>query len=332
MVKEECVEPDTAALTAPTDWGAVATFRRAEAPKRRWNDRTALATGAVIVIGSLLGGVPIIGIAIASVRDGFAAESLIIPLCILAAAAVVVGIVRVIAWRVWARRWRLTRFASDNGMTYEEAADEVEYPGSVFRIGGARESSFRSLDGPHTEFGEFAWVAMRGESRSVHRVGFAAFRLERPLPHMILDATANNGFLASLVYMFKLDRRQVVPLHPAAAEHFTLYAPVGYDRDARAVFTPELTATLVEVASGLDIEVIDDWLFVFSTTPFDVLDPETWTSLYRVKDVVAEGIREAAGRYRGSLEADPARASPRLEPPVREGSGRRLRGRLTWRW
>ena len=255
---------------------------------------------------------------------------------------------RLAAWFTWARRVRRTRFAEANGYVYDEPADDVggRYPGTAFSVGSSRsrDESFRTVDPPFVEFGRYQWTVGSGKSRRTYRIGFAAMRIERPLPHMVLDARGNNGIFGAGIIPFSFDRDQVLSLEGDFDRFFTLYCPADYERDALYVFTPDVMALLIDEAALLDVEIVDDWVFLYSTTPFDLDDPSTWRRLHRIDDTLVAKLRRVAGRYRDDRVAGQdavvletlSPSSPTSQPsPARRRyvvgqEGRRLRRSPPW--
>jgi hypothetical protein len=293
-------EPDTRALAWTPSRAEVAEFRRRESSSRRWNDLTGLAIGAIVVVAVLVGGVPLISTVLLAIDSGLDLGALLFPLVVFGAAALAVLLARQVGWASWSRRLKLYRFAEDNGLRYDEPADDVGYPGAAFHVGSSRSRDlcFRTVDGPTAEFGTYRWTVGSGKSRRTYSIGYAAVRLERPLPHLVLDARGNNGFFGVGIIPFAFDRDQVLSLEGDFDRYFTLYCPSHYERDALYVFTPDIMALLIDESSWLDVEIVDDWMFFYATRPFDVEDAATWRRLFRLHDVLVGRIRRTADRYR----------------------------------
>lgn len=351
-------EPDTRALEWTPTRAEVAEFRRRESSSRRWNDMTGLAIGAIIVIAVFVGGVPFIGTLLLAVDGGFDVGSLVLPLAVAGGATLAVLLARQVAWGSWSRRLQLVRFAEENGLRYDEPDDDVGYPGTAFHVGSSRSrvASFRSVDGPTVEFGSYRWTVGSGKSRRTYSIGYAAMRLERPLPHIVLDARGNNGFFGTGIIPFAFDRDQVLSLEGDFDRYFTLYCPSRYERDALYVFTPDVMALLIDESSWLDVEIVDDWVFFYATRPFEFTDPVTWRRLFRLHGSLVEKLHRTAARYRDDRvpgqdseydwSAEPSAAavsspgssepvSPQPAPPVARRfvvapDGRRLRPGIPW--
>ena len=83
-----------------------------------------------------------------------------------------------------------------------------------------------------------------------------------PLPHIVLDSTGNNSvFGSNLPVTFDAD--QLLGLEGDFDRHFSLYCPADYERDALYLFTPDIMARFIDNAAVLDVEIVDDWLFLY---------------------------------------------------------------------
>ena len=78
------------------------------------------------------------------------------------------------------------------------------------------------------------------------------------------------------------DRDQKLSLEGDFDRYFSLYCPQGYERDALYLFTPDIMARFIDNAAALDVEIVDDWLFLYGKREFSGLDPATWAWLFSV--------------------------------------------------
>ena len=235
--------------------------------------------------------------------------SVLVPVGVL---ALVAGIA-VAAWRGWAgseatweKRLRLREFASARGGLYTGHVDAPLYPGMIFDIGTDRRAydSVRASSGRALDVSNYRYTVRRNKSSTVYRWGFVALKLDRRLPHMVLDATSNNLLFGSnLPRGFSKDSS--LSLEGDFDRYFTLYCPPEYGRDALYVFTPDLMALLIDESSAFDVEIVDDWMFVYSTTPFELLDPAVWQRLDRIVDTVGSKTLRQTERYADERVADP---------------------------
>src|ERR1044071_8257923 len=112
------------------------------------------------------------------------------------------------------------------------------------------------------EFGNYQYTVQSGKNSTTYRWGYVAVKLDVPLPNIVLDALGNNGFGSNLPASFQ--RAQRLSLEGDLDQHFTLYCPEGYEQDALYLFTPDIMARFIDHAAELDVEIVDDWMFLYA--------------------------------------------------------------------
>ncbi len=199
-------------------------------------------------------------------------------------------------WETWLR---LTRFAAANQMLFSASQPSPSYPGAIFNLGDSRKAlnHLVSATDRFLDIGNYQYMTGSGKSRSTHNWGFMALNLDRKLPNMVLDSKANNGMFGTTNLPATFAKNQVLSLEGDFNEHFTLYCPKEYERDALYVFTPDLMALLIDEAAPFDVEIVDDWMFVYSSTPFRSLDPAVYARLFRIVDTVGAKALAQTDRY-----------------------------------
>ena len=204
----------------------------------------------------------------------------------------------------WESMYRLHEFAEDNGLQYFPAparaasADEERYPGQLFQPGRRVYNRLRSTTGRFMEIGSVRW-ANGGSAKGTWYInrGYVAVQLDRHLPRMVLDAEANSGAHNAVLVG---GSGTVVRLEGDFNEHFTLRVPIGYERDALYVLTPDLMALLIDETSAFDVELVDDWMFLYSPQPFVAADPVLYERLFRILSTVGVKAVTQTSRYRDS--------------------------------
>lgn len=227
------------------------------------------------------------------------------------------------------RHYRLWWFAQENGMQYLPGPYRATHLTPWAGRGVLTQS--RVLRPHSPRFIEIANCELRtGTGRgSTSMGGYVAVRLSTRLPHILLDAVGNDSPLSELTPVPA--RSQRLSLEGDFDRHFALYCPAGYERDALYLFTPDVMARLVDAVHGLDVEIIDDWLFF--VTPRDVvtLDPATWEwitgAVSALTDKIAQWERWRDGRFEQGSEGPHADLLPHAAAPQTVAApGRRLRG------
>ncbi len=225
--------------------------------------------------------------------------------------------------RRWENWYRLSEFARRNGLIYSPASPGPSYAGAIFGLGTDRRSldHFRSADGRFLDFGNYRYTTGSGKQRTVHNWGFLALHLDRRLPHMLLDSKANNGLFGVSNLPISFDKEQVLSLEGDFDRYFTLYCPRQYERDALYVFTPDLMALLIDEAAPFDVEIVDDFMFVYSRTPFRPLEPGVYQRLLRIVDTIGAKTLSQTDRYRDERVGD-------FQANIVAQPGRRLKRRI----
>ena len=315
--QNEPVSIDYSPLFAPISREQVAQFKReSRAVGAPWA-RTASAVnlliavigGAVVILMATVFG-PLVASAISMAGSGGGASVvfLLAPLALLAIGGFAAyRYVSGVSGR-WASLLRRTRFASANGLRYHPGMDDPAYPGLIFSHGASRrtEDNYLGASGREFDVGNYRYTTGSGKNRTTHTWGYLALRLERKLPHMVLDARSNNSILgaSSLPTSFRRDQR--LSLEGDFDKYFTLYCPRQYERDALYVFTPDLMALLIDESESFDVEIVDDWMFVYSVDPFALDDAKTVNRLFQIIDTVGAKTLRQTDRYADERIGDAA--------------------------
>ncbi|MGB4135876.1 MAG: hypothetical protein WA971_04895 [Microbacterium sp.] len=176
--------------------------------------------------------------------------------------------------------YRIAHFATANGMSWRGRIDAPPLPGMIFQQGSGRMATdaVRGTAPRFVEFGNYQYTTGSGKNQTTHRWGYVAVKLDVPLPNIVLDALGNNTLGSNLPASFS--KRQRLSLEGDFDRYFTLYCPEGYERDALYLFTPDVMARFIDHAAQLDVEIVDDWLFLYMQRPASTLDPQTWAWLF----------------------------------------------------
>lgn len=272
---------DSRPLTDPVDAAAVRAFA-SELRSRQAGVSASAVIGIVIAVIVAVVMIPVlvsVVLTLASFGDSPAAAA--IPLVLIVLLLVAVGVMTWMAVRnAQATRYRLHLFAQANGMSYEPKVEDPPLPGMIFSLGRSRQSTdlIRGTRPRFVEFGNYQYTVQSGKNSTTYRWGYVAVKLDVPLPNIVLDAKGNNGFGTNLPASFQ--KAQRLSLEGDFDQHFTLYCPTGYERDALYLFTPDIMARFIDNAAQLDVEIVDDWLFLYTQRKVSTLDPATWAWLF----------------------------------------------------
>jgi len=341
---------DTTALTQPIDRAKVRAFSKALREKGMLQSRAfTIIVFAFVGLAALFIVVPTFVSFMAIAFTGSSGSVFgLLPFAIM---LVVAGL---IAWAVIrgvggaaARRYRLSLFASANGMTWHPGYSNPRLPGMIFDLGRNQElhDVMRRTKPRTLEVANYTYETGSGKNKQTHRWGYVALRLDTPLPHIVLDAVGNNGLFGGSNLPITFGRDQRLSLEGDFDQHFALYCPEGYERDALYLFTPDVMARFVDNAAALDVEIVDDWLFLYAKRDLATLDPATWEWLFAtvaaIDDKLAQWARwrddrltrATTGAVASGIPGATVQGAPLLTPPpagvAREG--RRLkRGIPVW--
>jgi hypothetical protein len=210
------------------------------------------------------------------------------------------------------RHYRLTRFAAENGMTYRPGpASGAHITPWLERGRLVLTRIVRPVSRRPVVYANYELKTGTTGNQNTQFGGLCAIRLSTHLPHILLQARTGRALTAAMVPA----RAQRLSLEGEFDEHFTLYCPAEYERDALYIFTPDVMARLIDRVNGFDVEIIDDWLFFVTSRDLVTLDPTVWDGLLSATMAVGDKI-ERWERWRdGRLAAAPSEAAaPRAVP------------------
>ena len=310
-----------AALTQPITSAQVRAFRASIKAQQRADPtiKTGLGTAtsilSIVFLVFFFGifAVIFIGVFTSLALDGSSGGSgswlFLVFLGVFIAIAILVIVRRFGSGGSWAKWMRLSQFAEANGLQFRSRSANPNYSGMIFHLGDSRAAlnHLNSSSGRYFDLGSFQYSTGSGKSRSTHNWGFLALHLDRKLPNMVLDSKENNTLFGSdLPITFKRD--QILSLEGDFDKHFTLYCPKEYEQDALYVFTPDLMALLIDDAGSFDVEIVDDWMFIYSPHAFAPLDVQNYARLFTIVQTVGSKTVSQTANYHddriGSATAD----------------------------
>ncbi|GAB2467155.1 hypothetical protein HD599_000365 [Conyzicola lurida] len=236
-----------------------------------------------------------IGISVDVQHDG-SADAADIGALVAAVAVLAVWLVGTFWLHRWAARppspkvqmggWRQDLTALANG--YEPQPREAAGFTSLITSGAGRPRAYPRFASSGIEFGNLIDPGSR--SADWH---YLAVTLPAPLPHLVLEATANGSDLPAGV-----DRSQRLTFAGEFDRAFRVYAPAEYEADALYFLTPDVMAALVDDAAGFNVEIVDDTLVFFTSEPADFGSAATWERVAAILGNAAARIVDSATRYR----------------------------------
>jgi hypothetical protein len=222
---------------------------------------------------------------------------------------VVVGCVQLIRRDIrlrtpWANDYRSTLFARANGLIYRRAPGDLQFAGSIFRLGesGVVTELMVVKSGREVFLGNYRRRGSALTELARWRWGFLMVELDGAYPQMVLEARTNVRALRPRVRS-TLPRNQVVALAGDYAPFFTLHAPAAFAADAARIFSQELLGLLANRGLVFDIEILGNLLFVYSHTPLDLTSPQLHQRLARIAHVIARDTATPTDAAAGSRMA-----------------------------
>jgi hypothetical protein len=199
------------------------------------------------------------------------------------------------------------RFATAYGFSYIPEIANPDNQGFIFTVQNVKDrvilNSITDASGSQFEIGTFQYVQGSGKNQVERKIGFMRIQLDRNLPHMVLDTTADDtkffGIRQSNLGM-SFTKDQAMRLEGNFNDYFTLYAPKEYETDASYVFTPDLMARLIDNAGSFNAEIVDSSLYIYSTNDIPLDQPETYEKLFGIYNTVGLKALKQTGNYRDS--------------------------------
>ncbi len=221
----------------------------------------------------------------------------------------------------WRRRYRLDRFAADNGLSYVPEAVGLRRSGVIFTAGGSPRGYdiLSSGGGSDFEVGNFEYAGDWRSERALRRFGYFRLRLPGPLPHIVLEARRNRRWFGRSNLPWRFTSSQALSLEGDFDRYFRLHVPNGSEQDALYLFTPDLMVLFMDRAADFDVEIVDDWMYVYSRKPFRLTNQRTYERLFAVLDTVGRRTLERSARYTRHQPPSRYRVPSRLLRSIRIG-------------
>ncbi|HEY1106904.1 MAG TPA: hypothetical protein VGE78_12220 [Agromyces sp.] len=247
--------------------------------------------------------------------------------------------------RVGEARYRVSRFAAANGLEFVPRIVDPASPGMIFGIGTDRVASevVRPAGPRPVEVGNYRYVVKSTKTHETFSWSYLEITLERPLPHIVLDAQRNNSKVLGSNLPTPLATGQRLSLEGDFDRYFALYCPEGYEADALYLFTPDIMARFIDTIAEFDLEIVDDRLYLYSNgaRPLSSTDQAMWEWVFATIDVLNakldrwerwrdERLAEPGGAASASASTASSAAAVAV-PAIPRGvapQGRRLKGRI----
>jgi hypothetical protein len=201
---------------------------------------------------------------------------------------------------------RVLAFARANGLEFSPESTARDFhgviwdEGTTYRLEHLQPAEIKGArpDGP-----DYGTVGRADRNGAIHSTGtgYLAVRLDRTLPHIVLQRRRGAILYAG-------DGPEL-ELEGDFGEHFALHVPAGYERDALYVLTPDVMRVLIDEAADQRVEIVDEHLFVFGER-VDVTDPETHARMHRIHTAISAQVIPQADGYRDERSPRRDRIAP----------------------
>lgn len=196
----------------------------------------------------------------------------------------------------WKRSLQLNNFARVNGLSYKIQTPNPRSPAAIFSEGSHRRS-YDIVGNRSLEIGNYQYGGTWYREPALRRFGYVRIQLPRVMPNMVLEARANRRLFGRSNLPWTYKGRQMLSLEGDFDRYFTLYAPREYERDALYLFTPDLMVLFIDFAAPLDVEIINDGLFMYSPRPFAMTNRATYEMILAVLHTVGLRTAKRSARY-----------------------------------
>lgn len=242
----------------------------------------------------------------------------------------------------------LKEFCADNGFDYRSFSFD-QRPGMIFP--SAEQKDMVSVAGPpYVEFGN---CHSRGQNMP-YMFGYIAVRHDLDLPHIVLDARANDatpprgsGIYAKKRSYSSLDadfrgsdsttpmmwvRAQVEPLDLGqhVDERMRVFGEKGREPEARSFLSGTTLQYFLDMAEHFDVEVVDGWTLLYAyVTEVTGLEADRWAWAFSVASRLLDQVERWTSSHallpgappRDKIERPSFYTSKTFPPPAEIASG-----------
>jgi hypothetical protein len=199
-------------------------------------------------------------------------------------------------------------------------------PGMIFGKGRSQKVTGGYRIDDNIELANYTYVTGYGRSSTTHYYTYVQIPLKRHMPHMVLDSTSNNFLKTFSNLPMTISQSQVLSLEGNFDKYFTLYAPKKYERDALYVFTPDVMEKLISECRNYDVEIVDDFIYLYKKNYVDLMKETEIRSLLGVIDVINSELQRQTYRYRDDRVAQAEQGVETIAVNEVSAQGRRLKG------
>lgn len=194
----------------------------------------------------------------------------------------------------------LSKFCTANNFKLIREVKNPKRHGVVFGIGKNQTINNMiqgSWAGRSFELFNHTYVTGAGRNNQVVYMGVLIVKLSKNLPHVLFDSKNNNELGISSLDGAIPKASQKITLEGDFNKYYDVYVPKEYARDVLYFLTPELMALLIQEASSLDIEVVDDELYVYKSPNYFINDRQEMEKIFNLIETIGGEFSENTRNY-----------------------------------
>lgn len=147
-------------------------------------------------------------------------------------------------------------------------------------------------------------------------------RLKRTMPHIICNSKRSDRTGLRSRFPVDFDPKQIQILEGDFSDYFEVYTPESYERDARALLTPDVMQAMLRYSDIYDFEIVDTMVYAYGPK-FEALSKQAVQSGMQVAQMIQAEFGQQNKYY--TPAADLQLSTAGVLP-----SGKRLRHNKHW--
>lgn len=163
----------------------------------------------------------------------------------------------------------LKEFAIDNNFKFVKDTG-YESSGVVFQAGNNDHTTSGTVEGElyghKISLYTHRFSTGGGKSRMTHSYGVMEIGLTKAVPHIFIDSKKNNWFSGETLDVFRA--QDMVELEGDFNDYFRIFAVKDYAMEVLTLLNPAFMQSLIENATRVEIEMIDDRAFIYVRDAF----------------------------------------------------------------
>lgn len=208
---------------------------------------------------------------------------------------------------------RIQRFADENGVDFFSRSEEIIERHKKISIIASRHEVARNVlvfnVSPYElEIGNFSkkFDTENSNRTTDNGYGYIHFKIDKNLPHIIVDSKSNNGFGDLSNFKDLENFEQKLELEGDFNNYFRLLAPRSYKSDALYIFTPDFMQVVKDNFKDFDIEINGHDVYLYRYGQFEFNNRSSMTDLIKLANIAIETLGRRVKLYKdGGITNNP---------------------------